>query len=85
MYAFATESMYGVLIKDAFGYGEDTLSLLFAINGVCVGIFQLLFIKPMIDLFGKHMTLLVGKFGDQPAYLCIYECTCILGSCKWRH
>ena len=61
MYAFSTESIYAVFIKDSFGYGERVLSTLFAINGLFIGIFQVFFIKPMINVFGKHMTLVFGN------------------------
>lgn len=33
MYAFATETIYAMFLKDSFGYGERTLSTLFAVNG----------------------------------------------------
>eukprot|EP01038_Epipyxis_sp_PR26KG_P006517 gene6517-8957_t len=60
MYAFATESIYAMFIKDSFGYGERVLSGLFAMNGMFIGIFQVFFIKPLINLIGKHATLALG-------------------------
>ncbi len=61
MYTFATETIYAMFIKDAFGYGEETLSRLFAINGSLIGIFQIFFIKPLITLLGQHTTLAIGN------------------------
>jgi MFS family permease len=61
MYAFATETIYAMFMKDIFGYGEDSLSLLFASNGVFIGIFQVFFIKPLIVRLGKHATLAFGS------------------------
>ena len=60
MYAFATETIYAMFMKDSFGYGERALSTLFAFNGFFIGIFQVFFIKPMINTIGKHATLAVG-------------------------
>lgn len=37
MYAFATETIYAMFIKDSFGYGERILSSLFAFNGFFIG------------------------------------------------
>ena len=61
MYAFATETIYAMFLKDSFGYGERTLSTLFAINGLFIGIFQVFLIKPMVNVFGKHVTLIIGN------------------------
>jgi MFS transporter, DHA1 family, tetracycline resistance protein len=61
MYAFATETIYAMFMKDSFGYGERALSTLFAFNGFFIGVFQVFFIKPMINLIGKHATLAVGN------------------------
>lgn len=61
MYAFATETIYAMFLKDSFGYGERTLSTLFAVNGLFIGIFQVFFIKPMVNILGKHVTLVVGN------------------------
>jgi MFS family permease len=61
MYTFASETIYAMFIKDIFGYGEHTLSKLFAINGSLIGIFQIFFIKPMITYAGKHNTLAIGN------------------------
>jgi MFS family permease len=61
MFAFATESIYAIFIKDSFGYGEGVLSTIFAINGLFIGLFQVFFIKPMISAIGKHATLAVGN------------------------
>ena len=62
MYAFATETIYAMFMKDSFGYGERALSTLFALNGFLIGIFQIFFIKPMIGMLGKHATLAIGNF-----------------------
>jgi DHA1 family tetracycline resistance protein-like MFS transporter len=61
MYAFATESIYAIFMKDSFGYGETVLSSLFALNGLLIGIFQVFLIKPLINMIGKHVTLIVGN------------------------
>mmetsp|Transcript_13474 Transcript_13474/g.13038 ORF Transcript_13474/g.13038 Transcript_13474/m.13038 type:complete len:621 (+) Transcript_13474:176-2038(+) len=61
MYAFGTETIYAMFMKDSFGYGERALSTLFAFNGFFIGVFQVFFIKPMINLIGKHATLGVGN------------------------
>ena len=61
MYAFATETIYAMFMKDSFGYGERALSTLFAFNGFFIGVFQVFFIKPMINMIGKHATLAVGN------------------------
>jgi DHA1 family tetracycline resistance protein-like MFS transporter len=61
MYAFATETIYAMFMKDSFGYGERALSTLFAVNGLFIGLFQVFFIKPMVNLIGKHATLAVGN------------------------
>lgn len=61
MYAFATETIYAMFIKDSFGYGERALSTLFAINGIFIGIFQVFFIKPLVSAIGKHATLMLGN------------------------
>lgn len=61
MYAFATETIYAMFIKDSFGYGERVLSALLAFCGLFIGIFQTFFIKPLITRIGKHATLAVGN------------------------
>lgn len=61
MFAFGTETIYAVFIKDIFGYGESKLSALLAINGLLMGLFQVFCIKPMINLLGKHVTLAIGN------------------------
>eukprot|EP01037_Dinobryon_pediforme_P043376 gene43376-54363_t len=61
MFAFATETIYAMFIKDSFGYGESTLSTIFAINGLFIGLFQVFFIKPVISMIGKHATLALGN------------------------
>jgi MFS family permease len=61
MYAFATETVYAIFIKDTFGMGEQSLSLLFACNGILIGIFQVFLIKPLISHIGKHATLALGN------------------------
>lgn len=61
MYAFATETIYAMFIKDSFGYGHQVLSSIFAANGLLIGIFQVFLIKPMISKIGKHATLMIGN------------------------
>jgi DHA1 family multidrug resistance protein-like MFS transporter len=61
MYAFGTESIYALFMKDNFGYGEERLSALLAVNGLIMGVFQVFCIKPMITLVGKHATLAIGN------------------------
>mmetsp|Transcript_16818 Transcript_16818/g.37887 ORF Transcript_16818/g.37887 Transcript_16818/m.37887 type:complete len:721 (+) Transcript_16818:73-2235(+) len=61
MYAFGTETIYAMFIKDTFGYGETALSALFALNGLVMGVFQVFAIKPLINLIGKHATLAAGN------------------------
>jgi MFS family permease len=61
MYAFASETVYALLIKDEFGYDEKVLSKLFACSGFLIGIFQVFLIKPIITLLGKHFTLTIGN------------------------
>jgi Na+/melibiose symporter-like transporter len=61
MYAFGTETIYAMFIKDTFGYGEKALSGLFALNGLVMGVFQVFAIKPLINLIGKHATLALGN------------------------
>jgi MFS transporter, DHA1 family, tetracycline resistance protein len=61
MYAFATETIYAMFLKDSFGYGERALSAIFAVNGLFIGIFQVFLIKPMVNTFGKHLTLVAGN------------------------
>lgn len=60
MYAFATETIYAMFIKDSFGHGERVLSTVFAVNGLFIGLFQVFFIKPMVSCMGKHATLAAG-------------------------
>lgn len=40
MYAFSTETIYAVLLKEKFGYGEVVMGLVLALNGVAVGLLQ---------------------------------------------
>jgi len=61
MYAFGTESIYALFMKDNFGYGEERLSALLAVNGLIMGIFQVFCIKPLISWVGKHATLVIGN------------------------
>lgn len=61
MYAFGTETIYAIFIKDAFGYGEVVLSGLFAVNGLLMGLFQVFLIKPLIGRIGQHATLALGN------------------------
>lgn len=48
-------------LKDNFGYGESVLSMVFALNGVAVGALQLLGMRHLVRLLGKHMMLVVGN------------------------
>ena len=61
MYAFSTETVYAMFIKDSFGLGEKALSMLFALNGIMIGIFQVFLIKPLVNKIGKYATLGVGN------------------------
>ena len=61
MYAFGTETIYAVFIKDTFGYSEAALSGIFAVNGLLTGIFQIFCIKPLIGILGMHFTLALGN------------------------
>jgi DHA1 family tetracycline resistance protein-like MFS transporter len=61
MYAFGTETIYAVFIKDTFGFGEAMLSGLFAVNGLLTGVFQVFLIKPLISAIGMHATLALGN------------------------
>ncbi len=61
MYAFATETIYAMFMKESFGYGERALSTLFASSGAFIVIFQAFLIKPLINLIGKHATLVLGN------------------------
>lgn len=63
MYAFGTESIYAILLKDGFGYSENTLSTLLAGNGILIGLCQVFLIKPLVSIIGKHATLLLGNMG----------------------
>eukprot|EP00981_Chlorochromonas_danica_P001799 scaffold381_cov168-Ochromonas_danica.AAC.52 len=61
MYAFATETIYAMFLKDSFGYGEHALSTLFAVSGFFIILFQVFLIKPLIKFIGKHATLALGN------------------------
>lgn len=61
MYAFATETIYAMFLKDTYGDGPETLAKLFAVNGLCIGVFQVFLIKPLINAIGKHATLVTGN------------------------
>lgn len=62
MYAFATETIYAMFMKDLFGYhGDRALSTVFAVSGILIGIFQVFFIKSTINMLGKHATLVCGN------------------------
>lgn len=47
--------------QDNFGYGESVLSMVFALNGVAVGVLQLLGMRHLVRLLGKHMMLITGN------------------------
>ncbi|CAN0385386.1 unnamed protein product, partial [Discosporangium mesarthrocarpum] len=61
MYAFSIETVYAMFLKDNFGYGESVLSMIFALNGIAVGALQLLGMKHLVALLGKHMMLITGN------------------------
>ena len=61
MYAFSTESIYAIFMKESFGYGERALSTLFACSGLVIGIIQIFFIRPIVASIGKHATLGLGN------------------------
>ncbi|CAN0542296.1 unnamed protein product, partial [Ectocarpus sp. 12 AP-2014] len=61
MYAFSIETIYAMFLKDNFGYGESVLSMVFALNGVAVGVLQLLGMRHLVRLLGKHMMLITGN------------------------
>jgi DHA1 family tetracycline resistance protein-like MFS transporter len=61
MFAFGTETIYAVFLKDTFGFGESVLSGLFAINGLITGVFQVFLIKPLIAAIGMPATLALGN------------------------
>ena len=61
MFAFGTETVYAMLMKDSFQYGEKALSLLFAGSGAAIGVLQAFFAKPIINCLGKHNTLALGE------------------------
>lgn len=48
-------------MQDNFGYGESVLSMVFALNGVAVGALQLLGMRHLVRLLGKHMMLIMGN------------------------
>ena len=61
MFAFGTETVYALLLKDAFGYGEAALSTLLAVNGLFIGLVQVLLIKPLVHCIGQRGTLMLGN------------------------
>lgn len=61
MFAFGTETIYAVFLKDTFGFGESTMSGLFAVNGLITGVFQVFLIKPLIAAIGMPSTLVLGN------------------------
>lgn len=61
MYAFGTETIYAVFLKDTFGYGESTLGALLVANGVLMGVLQVFLIKPLSKRMGQHATLALGN------------------------
>ncbi|CAN0582196.1 unnamed protein product, partial [Laminaria digitata] len=46
---------------DNFGYGESVLSMVFALNGVAVGALQLLGMRHLVRMLGKHVMLIAGN------------------------
>jgi len=61
MYAFSTESIYAIFLKDSFGYGESVLSILLALTGGTIGVIQIFFIRSLVESIGKHATLGFGN------------------------
>ncbi len=62
MYACSIETtVYATFIKDNFGYGETVLSTTFALNGIMVGVLQLVLVKHIVQKLGKHIMLLMGN------------------------
>eukprot|EP01084_Bolivina_argentea_P187110 322371_1 len=62
MYACSIETtVYATFIKDNFGYGETVLSTVFALNGIMVGVLQLVLVKHIVQKLGKHIMLLMGN------------------------
>ncbi|CAM9646203.1 unnamed protein product, partial [Chrysoparadoxa australica] len=61
MYAFSIETVYAMFLKDNFGFGASALSTLFALNGVLVGILQLVVMKHLVGALGKHVLLVLGN------------------------
>ena len=61
MYAFATEGIYAMLLKDSLGLGETALSYLFAGSGISVLMLQTFFIKYAVRFLGKKYTLVLGN------------------------
>ncbi len=54
-------TVYATFLKDNFGYGETVLSTVFALNGIMVGILQLILVKHVVKKLGKHIMLLTGN------------------------
>eukprot|EP01032_Pedospumella_encystans_P022500 gene22500-25495_t len=61
MFAFGTETVYALLLQDAFGYGEAALSTLLAVNGLFIGLVQVILIKPLVHSIGQRGTLMLGN------------------------
>lgn len=61
MYAFGTETIYAIFLKDTFGYGESTLGALLVANGVLMGILQVFLIKALLERLGQPATLALGN------------------------
>lgn len=47
--------------QDNFGYGESVLSMVFALNGLAVGVLQLLGMRHLVRVLGKHVMLILGN------------------------
>ena len=61
MYAFSTESIYAIFLKDSYDYGESVLSALLACTGGIIGFIQIFCIRSLVDAIGKHATLGFGN------------------------
>ena len=63
MWAFASECIYGMFLRDVYNYDEGTLSLILAMNGVMVGVMQVAGVaRKLFDYLGKHNVLMIGNF-----------------------
>jgi hypothetical protein len=61
MFAFATEGIYAMLLKDSFGLRDRSLAELFAVCGLVVMMMQRFLMKPLIAWIGGKDTLVLGN------------------------